>query len=179
MKVLPNPMDIKEMFDVKSWLEKHLTTPKKHSRPLHYRFIRSADGEIEIQYKGLHNQQWKVLRNKFFKAYENEKPYLPYGTPKLLKPVYDKDSLDRFSKQVNTIRHLFSKEEHFEWWNSFIREINRNRRLSTQPEWILKTLPRQTDRPIPDEENDDIPAELDRLLQMETEETEVIDNYIV
>ena len=176
MNILPNPTDITDMFDVKAWLEKHLSAPKKHSRPLHYRFIRGPDGDIRIQYKGLHNQIWKELKKSFFKTYENKNVYLPSGNPKILKPEFDNESLDRLVKQVTAIEHLFSKEENFDWWKTFVNKLKR-KRPSSHPEWILKTLPKQTDRQTPEDESDDIPPELDRLLQMEVEETEVNKTY--
>ena len=88
LELLPSPTDPKSMFDVKAWLEPHMSVPQKHTVPLQFRFI-NAGQTVNIQYKGLHSHQWKKLESSFFKVKSDGKPSLPYGTPKYLKPEFD------------------------------------------------------------------------------------------
>ena len=45
-KLLPNSDEIKYMYDVKGWLEKHLNPLKKHTQPLHFKRIQRCQNKL-------------------------------------------------------------------------------------------------------------------------------------
>ena len=170
MNILPNPTDLTSVFDVKAWLEPHINSPLKHSVPLHFRFSRS-DETVSVSYKGLHNQPWKALEGSFFKAYANGKPSLPTGSPKLLKPQFDSDDLERLKKQISNIKHLFSSDDKYEWWSTFIENIQ-SKQLPVM-EWMMKKLPRQQNKDRESSGTNAVPPALREMLNKELEEPQV------
>ena len=142
VSILPNGKHLGLMYDGKGWMYPHLVDPQHHTQPLHYRFQAINDKDVKVHYKGLFNHPWEEYESGFFKSYMNGKKYLPSGEPNQLTPNLDRIEIDRLTKQIKAIAHLFSKTDHTEWWNSFLETLSR-KQSSKRGQWYLKLLPRQ------------------------------------
>lgn len=177
LQLLPDSMALESMYDIKTWLEPHLSTPQHHTQPLHFRFKYVNDNTVKVQYKGLHDHPWEELEPGFFKSFENGKKYMPTGKPKRKKPDFENIDFSRMKKQIRSIEHLFSDAESGLWWNDFFNKIAKS--SNQHQEWILDTLPRQTIDEHTSESCDAVPAPLQVLLDKELEKPKVSVNLIL
>ncbi|XP_071181315.1 uncharacterized protein [Mytilus edulis] len=179
-EMLPNVKDIEAIYDIRSWITSSLNDIRKHTKPLHYKFIRDlATHNVKMQYKAFQDSEWKTEHGII--QLISGKPNLPKGIPKVINPQFEKIDINKIKSRIPQWQCLFTDQiEHTEqkWWGGFLGHLEKIRdslpyrrtKVLSKAKWILPLLPKQQlkrQRPSVDQ---DIPAELRRLLENEREE---------
>lgn len=179
-EMLPNVKDIEAIYDIRSWITSSLNDIRKHTKPLHYKFIRDlATHNVKMQYKAFQDSEWKTEHGII--QLISGKPNLPKGIPKVINPQFEKIDINKIKSRIPQWQCLFTDQiEHTEqkWWGGFLGHLekirdslpHRRTKVLSKAKWILPLLPKQQlkrQRPSVDQ---DIPAELRRLLENEREE---------
>ena len=147
---------LKNVYDVKSWLEPCLNSLFNHSRPHVFRFRRGLSGSTEMHYKHWSDSPWepagtgisllKVRTNYILLVTYKHSPMqtIPTGTPNLVIPSLEK--LD-FTKLTNHAKQYRQKcgisEEAQTWWNNFLPELKdtcTNYLTQQLPEWPVPEI---------------------------------------
>ena len=89
LRMLPKPEALMNLYDVKAWLDLHLSECTQQTQPLHYKF----EAGVRTSFKGNHVYKWIAVDGNFL-------PPIPRGKPRKLKPDFQKIDVDRNIKQV-------------------------------------------------------------------------------
>ena len=169
--ILPDCHQIKALFDIKEWLEPHLNTISQHSKPLHFRFFKDKDYNVKVSYKGCFDQSWKITNESLLHS-------IPRGKPNLIQPNFEHINCEKFLKNLDSWKILFSDEGvQMQWWTTFINNI---KEFQSNPQklkkyssidniWSLPKLPKQVLNSINSFQPSTsiIPEELQNLLNTE------------
>lgn len=176
--MLENPEEIRGgLFDIRTWLEPYLNTPKKHTQPHHYKFARSSTGNLITFYKGSCTAPWKKLRNNILIQ-------KPRGQPHILQPDFNKKmNIQSMKKQLHKAwAPLFADQSDCGWWEAYFQQLERlcksevasRTYAQAGSHWILPDLPKFTEQPEPvTQEQLQLRADLAELTRTETNEPEV------
>lgn len=169
LNILPNSEVIKTLYDVKTWLEPHISNIQHITQPLHYKFTR-MDDKTRISFKGLHTDDWRLLDGNFLHS-------IPKGKPKCVEADFSKFNIERMQKQISTIEHLFKDgESTVKWWSNFYESL-KNRRKRSPSNFKLHLLPKQKKSSTDDASASAVPQQIIDLVQKETKVPEVMISF--
>ncbi|CAH1802757.1 unnamed protein product [Owenia fusiformis] len=187
LSLLKNGQRINVVYNFRKWIEPHLDEIKHHTKPLHFKFIKTSNG-VKLLYKGLHTQPW-VEAPSILKT-------LPQGEPDIQTPNFEKLNIDGIQRNQRFLRPLYSDQRdgsQYIWWQKYIKhvrallasdELVNQYLLRNKKQWMLDGLPKLS---AEEDTNIDsaIPIEIARMLEIEQEQpsvsgviTKVVFNYI-
>ncbi len=66
LHIAPEVLEIRGgMYDISGWLTEYIVDIRKHTKPLHYRFLR-MEHKLITMYRGQQDQPWKELDGSLF-----------------------------------------------------------------------------------------------------------------
>ena len=158
-ELLPDPTDLENMLDIKTWLQPSLSVVKKHTGPHHYRFSRQ-NGDVVGHYKSHQDKDWEKLDCSFFS-------WLPKRKPSILQPNYENIDIEKLSKQIDAMKCMFKDEiPTIRWWNRFLETLKQTKRRNTGIKF-LESLPRQKEREDRNQPESVVPSEVERMIENE------------
>ena len=186
LNIVPHAEEITGgMFNITGWMAPFIVDIRKHTKPLHYKFIKVGN-KTSILYKGNQDSKWKELPNSLFNKTGSGVTTLPTGAPKLLTPNFEKINFDRMETASRQWACLFKDQKNnsgLKWWETWLKHLKRVSSSNTalkayqqrNSKWLLPELPRQDSSTTPQNASDEpiIPARLSEMLQEETAEPEV------
>ena len=163
LHMLPKAEALKNLYDVKAWLDPHLSQCTQQTQPLHYKF-EASDAGVRTSFKGNHMDEWIALDGNFLQT-------IPRGQPRKLNPDFQKIDVDRNMKQVRAIQHMFrTPTEIHAWWEEFYLTMNKE---TTGSHWILDRLPKQS-KSSPTVQAEPLPEVITNMLDKEVRVPQVI-----
>lgn len=181
--LIPNCKEISFIYDVKGWLENRIVDVRKHTTPLHYKFVSDDQATVTVYYKHRFCLPWRVLPGGcMFVQDIHGKVHLPTNSPTLTLPDFDKNVKPH--NLLKCLKHwavILDDAEDREWWTKFVQyllDVNgsdekKKGYAKFNAKWILPSLPRQPMRIPQIDEVSAIPESLHRLLNAEIAEVEV------
>jgi len=179
--LLPNCTQITSIYNVRDWLENCLVDVRKHTKPLHFKFV--MVDKVKVFYKGSVEKKWKILAGGSMFLNRDQNVSLPSGTPALCLPDFNVNvRADRLGQAVRHWVSLITEEDDNGWWASFIQRMKnltasaamQESYASLNASWVLPLLPRQ--QPVQEDIDDGekaIPDSLQQLLNAEMEDPQV------
>jgi hypothetical protein len=126
----PDPIvfKIRELYDIKGWLDPHLNIMSKHSNPHCFRIKKDNTGKALM-----HVKKWSTDKEWLPCAVQEGKPpYLllshPDGQPNLVPPDYDALDLDRLQSDVTRAESFMTGEERA-WWRKWLADKQKEGKL--------------------------------------------------
>lgn len=179
LSTLPHTTEITYQWDVSSWLKPYITDIRRHTKPLHYKFLRNDNGGVDVLYKGNQDRPWQNLGKSLFDPRGQGQPTLPQGKPNLVEPDFANLHIDRLGNAVRHWEPLFTTQD-IEWWNNYVDDMKkisscqerRRQYAGRSAVWLLPRLPRQRDQP-PEAEESALPPSVSALLAAEVQDPEV------
>ena len=185
-KLLPNVEEVIWQYDIREWLLSNINDIRKHTKPLHYKFVRDPNNDkVQFSYRENQNNPWKNVESGILKRNKKNMVQLPTNVPKLVEPTFDKIKIENLEKKISFWQCLFSDQlenTQLTWWKDFINKMKRIRdnipfrkeSIFSKAFWILPRLPRQsTDHGEDRQEDNNPPESVQKLLDAETQEHEV------
>ena len=91
-----------------------------------------------------------------------------------MKEDFTKVDFERLLNLVRNVKSMFKKNSSEKWWEKFIERMKRGQDKRRKPEWIVKSLQRQTETCATEShEENNIPDQIISLINKETQEPEV------
>lgn len=178
LQLLPEVTLIKGgMFNVSGWLDPHISAIKKHTVPLHYKFMFDGNS-YRVLYKGQQSQVWKRLSTSMLQR-------MPQGEPVLIPPDFSKVNIEKKCGVLGAWKNLFTEdtqESSYMWWKTWLNDLKQIRDNNRRREdymktgsWILPLLPRQPQihSAVTNNTDGSFPSSLQQMLDDETAEPEV------
>ena len=183
-KLLPNPENVVWQYNIRDWLEPYINDIRKHTKPLHYKFsLDEETNKINFWYKSNQGSPWRKQCPGMFDYDNRGKVKLPKGVPKLLKPSFEKISLEKMQIRLEDWKCLFSDQvenEQYSWWKNYLKCTKRLRddinfqqsEIISKAEWHLDKLPK-LEKLSDSNEEINTPDDIEAMLNQELEEHEV------
>lgn len=186
LRILPNALELRGLFDIKKWIEKYIIDLKDHSKPGSFRFKRNikCPDKIDLFYRKNSNHAWRLLPSGMFRAHTTGKIMRPSGQPDVLLPDFDTKTInvDEKFKKLEIWKNYFADrlgKTEYNYWKLKFEEFRKNiqsdanRRIyaSTGAVWHLPNIPlceepRPAVEPVVDEE-------IETMLETEQQNPEV------
>ena len=172
MNLLPASKQTGGLYDIKGWLERHISPITGQTGPLHYRFSKDEANNLIGEYKGLNHRPWKRLPKLMLRT-------MPTGIPKIVLPNFSKYKFDLLSKNIDKCRYLFSdivSNTQYRWWQryiGFLEDVGKNKLKTTiygktNAKWLLPLLPRVSKDPNPHMVS--LPTEIQEMIDKEADD---------
>ena len=131
----PEVVVVSQVHNTKEWMGPHIPSIHDHLKAHLFKFEKSQGEEVKMFYKEWSGDTFWLPQSGIPLLMAHESRLCPIGTPQLLTPHYDQDSLKKLEVTLDRVAAYLEKGGAKEWWEEWLKRAKEDESVeqSCQP----------------------------------------------